>query len=86
MNPDLEVEMESALGHLTVALDIEGMSCASCVAHVEKALGAVDGVESVSVDLASRSAIVTLVPEAAAPTERLGAAVERAGYGVIAAE
>ena len=78
--------MESALGHLTVALDIEGMSCASCVAHVEKALGAVDGVESVSVDLAARSALVTMRTDTSAPTERLGAAVERAGYGVIAAE
>lgn len=78
--------METALGHLTVALDIEGMSCASCVAHVEKALGAVDGVESVSVDLASRSATVTMKSDQPAPTERLGAAVERAGYGVIAAE
>lgn len=78
--------MDTALGHLRVALDIEGMSCASCVAHVEKALGAVDGVESVSVDLASRSATVTMRSDQPAPTERLGAAVERAGYGVIAAE
>ena len=34
-------------------LAIEGMTCASCVAHVERALAKVDGVSSVSVNLAT---------------------------------
>ena len=37
-------------------LSIEGMSCASCVGRVEKALAALDGVSDVSVNLASESA------------------------------
>ena len=36
-------------------LDIEGMTCASCVARVEKRLGAVDGVAA-AVNLATESA------------------------------
>ena len=57
-------------------LRLEGMHCASCVARIERALDAVPGVESASVNLADRSATVT---GDAAP-ESLVAAVEGAGY------
>jgi P-type Cu+ transporter len=59
-------------------LTIEGMTCASCVARVEKALGRVPGVASASVNLATERAHV----EAGAGVgfEALIAAVERAGY------
>lgn len=59
---------------------IEGMSCASCVSHIEKALNAVDGVASVSVNLATETAQITLAK--AVPSEQLSAAVENAGYHV----
>ncbi len=49
-----------------VVLDIEGMSCASCVARVEKALKAAPGVESATVNLATERA------------EVLGAGIDRA--------
>ena len=42
-----------------VVLPVHGMSCASCVAHVEKALAAAPGVASVAVNLATESATVT---------------------------
>ena len=42
-----------------MVLKIEGMMCGHCVAHVEKALGAIDGVSSVIVDLEGKSATVT---------------------------
>ena len=45
----------------TIRLDIEGMTCATCVARLEKALRAVPGVSNVSVNLASESAQVELV-------------------------
>ncbi len=62
-----------------VALQVEDMSCASCVARVEKALAAVPGVLEVSVNLASGRAEVLRV--AGAPdTSALRAAAERAGY------
>ncbi len=41
-----------------VVLPVHGMTCASCVAHVEKALAKVPGVEKVAVNLATESAAV----------------------------
>jgi P-type Cu+ transporter len=61
-------------------LPIAGMTCASCVARVERALAAVPGVASASVNLATEKAQLHLGPEANAQT--LTAAVERAGYAV----
>jgi len=63
----------------TVALDIEGMTCASCVARVEKALKKVPGVLSAEVNLATERAEVTLAgrqPDIAPLLQ----AVEKAGY------
>ena len=41
-----------------VVLDIEGMTCASCVTKIEKALRSVDGVDEAAVNLATRTATV----------------------------
>ena len=41
-----------------VVLDIEGMTCASCVLKVERALDDVDGVDAAAVNLATRTATV----------------------------
>jgi len=43
----------------TTSLKVEGMTCSHCVGHVEKALAAVPGVSSVTVDLATKSAQVS---------------------------
>ncbi len=59
-------------------LPIEGMTCASCVARVEKALKAVPGVLSAEVNLATESAAVRA--SAAVQLAALSAAVEKAGY------
>ncbi|MCU0952880.1 MAG: heavy metal translocating P-type ATPase, partial [Burkholderiaceae bacterium] len=56
------------------------MTCASCVAHVEKALAAVPGVRKVAVNLATESAAVE--GAAAHDVAALRAAVDRAGYAV----
>lgn len=61
-----------------IELAIEGMTCASCVAHVEKALSKVDGVESASVNLATERAQVKLSQPI--PVKRLIEKVEQAGY------
>ena len=61
-------------------LPIEGMTCASCVARVEKALTAVPGVQSSSVNLATESARIE--GDAARDPARLAGAIEAAGYGV----
>lgn len=62
----------------TTSLDIEGMTCASCVTRVERALGKVPGVFHVTVNLATERASVTAGLDVAAPT--LVAAVKKAGY------
>ncbi|HQW51212.1 MAG TPA: cation transporter, partial [Tepidiformaceae bacterium] len=61
-----------------VTLDITGMTCASCVRRVERALSKIEGVETASVNFAAENARVTLA--APIPVETLVAAVEKAGY------
>jgi Cu+-exporting ATPase len=63
---------------LEVTLDLEGMTCASCAARVEKRLNRVDGVEA-TVNFATEQATVRC-PSTTAPDELI-AAVESAGYG-----
>ncbi len=57
-------------------LIVEGMMCEHCKARVEKALSAVDGVKSVTVDLAAKTATVT----GSADPAQLVKAVTEAGY------
>jgi len=64
-------------GTRQATLDIEGMTCASCVARVEKRLQAVDGV-SASVNLATESARVSYPGDL--DEARLVAAIREAGY------
>jgi len=59
-----------------VTLLIDGMTCASCVARVEKALAQVPGVTGASVNLGTEKARI----DGAAPAAALLAAVEGAGY------
>jgi Cu+-exporting ATPase len=59
-------------------LNIDGMTCASCVARVEKALCKVPGVQAASVNLATEQAQVSA--EASTEATLLLAAVQRAGY------
>ena len=63
----------------SIALAINGMTCASCSARVEKALNKVPGVLEASVNPATEQATVTLAQ--GTPPAALIAAVERAGYG-----
>jgi len=60
----------------TTELNIEGMSCASCVGRVERALQAVTGVTRVSVNLATERATV----EGSANSQTLIDAISQAGY------
>ncbi|MBQ3522979.1 MAG: heavy metal translocating P-type ATPase [Clostridia bacterium] len=57
--------------------NVTGMSCAACVARVEKAVNAVDGVNACSVSLLTNSMGV----EGTANTNAIIKAVENAGYG-----
>lgn len=64
--------------HLT--LPVEGMTCASCVGRVEKALQETPGVEEASVNLATEKATITLATGTSA--DAAIQAIERAGYSV----
>ncbi len=59
---------------------VTGMSCAACSARVEKAVGAVDGVSSCSVNLLTGS----LAVEGTADEKKIIDAVVKAGYGAKA--
>ncbi|MDF3834890.1 heavy metal translocating P-type ATPase [Cupriavidus basilensis] len=65
-----------------IALSISDMTCASCVARVERALKAVPGVVDAQVNLATEQAEVTVM-RGAVDADALAAAVARAGYGAV---
>ena len=67
---------------MQVTLNIEGMMCQHCVAHVTKALEGVPGAETVAVSLENNNAVVT----GNADREALAAAVADAGYQVTSME
>ena len=67
-----------------VKLNVTGMSCAACQAHVEKALGKTPGVTQATVSLMTNSASVTY-DEKTVSTADLIAAVEHSGYGASVA-
>jgi len=70
----------AALAHPNdIQLQVTGMTCASCVGRVEKALKKVPGVASASVNLATER--VTIQVPASVPVSVLKAAIEKAGYG-----
>ena len=67
------------VGEKTIELAIEGMTCASCVGRIEKALKAVPGVTSASVNLATERATVRVAGGGEAAS-RLAQVVKAAGY------
>ncbi len=64
---------------------VTGMTCASCVAHVEKALARTPGVEQADVNLATNMAVVRFDADAVADTA-LQTSVRDAGYDLILGE
>jgi len=83
LSPALAQAVEAAgyqVGTSAVDLAIEGMTCASCVGRVERALQAVPGVQSASVNLASEHARVVVTGPASRLLPALTQAVAAAGY------
>ena len=67
----------------SLRFDVRGMTCASCVRRVEKALGSVEGVAAARVNLATEEATI----DAADVTiDALRVAVERAGYDLLVSD
>ena len=59
--------------------DVGGMTCASCQAHVDRAVSKLDGVQSVAVNLLAGSMLVDYDPTQVSPDD-ICTAVDRAGY------
>ena len=69
----------SDAGLETIRFPIEGMTCVSCVGHIEHAVRTIEGVCRVRVDLRRETATVSREP-ALVSNAALAAAVARAGY------
>jgi len=81
MDTGIAAAPATALGshQAEVDLGIEGMTCASCVRRVERALGQVPGVAGVSVNLATERARITFDGKPGSASALIQA-VEQAGY------
>ena len=61
-------------------LDIGGMTCASCVGRIEKALDKIPGIEAASVNLATEQARIRLNVSSSTKIDEVIAAVKKTGY------
>jgi Cu+-exporting ATPase len=86
LNVNLLIDRVKSAGYGVATADLElpitGMTCASCVKSVERALKKVDGVLNVDVNLATERATVQYLPNLARRSDFIRS-VEKAGYGVI---
>lgn len=64
-----------------IKLSIEGMHCGSCAGNIERAIGKISGIESVSVSSMTNKAIIEA--EDLVNVEDLTGAVEEVGYKVV---
>lgn len=62
--------------------DVTGMTCASCVAHVEKAVSKLEGADNVNVNLLTNSMVLDYDDNKLNP-QTIEKAVEKAGYGAV---
>ncbi|GAA3874305.1 heavy metal translocating P-type ATPase [Celeribacter arenosi] len=80
---DTAIDTLAKLGYPTrlakVTMNVQSMTCASCVGRVDRALLAVDGVREVNVNLATETARVTYLDGVTTPAALLSAA-KKAGY------
>ena len=64
-----------------IKLTIEGMHCASCAANVEKAVGKIDGVKSVTVSLMTNKAVIEA--DDSVDESAIKDAISKFGYKVV---
>ncbi|PFG46101.1 Cu+-exporting ATPase [Vibrio sp. ES.051] len=78
--PDNQTKAEPPTDTVQLQMLIQGMTCASCVASVEKALTKVQGVEKAQVNLAEQSALVFVTEDSDALHQTILESVKQAGY------
>ena len=64
-----------------VSIDIEGMTCASCVSRVEKSLANIPGIEAATVNLATEQARIRLKEAIPGISQQIIDVIQKAGYG-----
>ena len=79
-----EPVQQKGMDDMKKVLTVDGMMCAHCQMHVQKALAGVDGVESAQVDLENKLAHVTLSKDV--PDQVLMDAVTEAGYTPVSCQ
>ena len=65
---------------------IDGMHCASCASNIERSLKKVPGIDSISVSVMTKKAIIEINDNAKVSEEDLKKAVSRAGFKTISIE
>ena len=65
-----------------LTLSVDGMTCSHCESIVKKAVGSLNGVSSVNVDLADNTVSVQLDPSAV-NEQQIRNAIEEKGYQVV---
>ncbi|HCH26124.1 MULTISPECIES: heavy-metal-associated domain-containing protein [Psychrobacter] len=68
----------------TRIINIDGMTCGGCVASVHTATGDIDGLDTMTVDLADKLATVTF-DDSKTSAEAIAAAIEEAGFDATVA-
>ena len=77
---------ETTVGAVREHYLVDGMTCSHCVSSVTEEISALDGVQSVSVDLnAGGTSRIMVVSSTPVPAEAIHAAVTEAGYAVVSA-
>jgi Cu+-exporting ATPase len=64
-----------------ISIDIEGMTCASCVGRVEKALAKLPNIEAATVNLATEQARIRLKEATPGISQQIIDVIQKAGYG-----
>ncbi len=77
---DAKAEKPAKADPKAVTVSVDGMTCAGCAKSVTKALAAVEGVESVVLDLKAKTAVVTPKAGKSPSAKDLWEAVEKADY------
>ena len=79
LNEDLNsLAKEPTLDFCT--LDVKGMTCASCVSHVEKAISKINGVQAVTVNLATEQAKIRFHQNHQVSIANIIEAIDKSGY------
>lgn len=84
IQPEIDIMCEEKSTCMIKQMKIEGMMCKHCVAHVTKALTAIEGVETVEVSLENATATVSSINKI--DNETLVSAVVEAGYEVLSVD